>query len=132
MNYSEWSMEQLEAEERKIVAELRLRRQSEDEKQKKEIIQQYTGRSFMMNDKTFAYVLGLNEDGRNVDVLYISVNHNNEPYSCGIQKYHGFSIMLDNDKVKTSIQYKFEKFEISNDVFRQLYENFVEKFNKLM
>ena len=132
MNYSEWSMEQLEAEERKIVAELRLRRQSEDEKQKKEIIQQYTGRSFMMNDRTFAYVLGLNEDGRSIDVLYICVNLNNEPYSCGIQKYHGFSIVLDDDRVKTKIQHRFEKFEISNDVFRQLYENFIEKFNKLM
>lgn len=132
MNYNEWSTEQLEAEERKIVAELRLRRESEDEKQKKEIIQQYIGRSFMMNDKTFAYVLGLNEDGRNVDVLYISVNPNNEPYSCGIRKYSGFSIVLDEGKLKTSIQYRFEKSEISNDVFRRLYENFIEKFNKLM
>lgn len=132
MNYSEWSMEQLEAEERKIVAELRLRRRSEVEKQKKEIIQQYTGRSFMIDDKTFAHVLGLNEDGRNIDVLYVSVNPNGEPYSCGMQRYSGFSIVFDNNKPKTSIQYRFEKFEISNDVFRQLYENFIEKFNKLM
>lgn len=132
MNYSEWSMERLEAEERKISAEIRTRRQSEYEKQKKEIIPQYTGRSFMIDDKTFAHVLGLNEDGRNIDVLYVSVNPNGEPYSCGMQRYSGFSIVLDNNKLKTSIQYRFEKFEISNDVFRQLYEKFIEKFNKLM
>lgn len=132
MNYNEWSTEQLEAEERKIIAELRLRRESEDKKQKKEIIQQYIGRSFFMNDKTVAHVLGLNEDGRSIDVLYICVNLNNEPYSCGIRKYGGFSIVLDEGKLKTSIQHRFEKFEISNDVFRQLYENFIEKFNKLM
>lgn len=132
MNYNEWSTEQLEAEEKKIIAELRSRRQLEDEKKKKEIIQQYIGRSFRVDDKTFARVLGLNEDGRNIDVLYVHVNPNNEPYSCGIQKYYGFSIVLDNDRAKTLIQYRFEKFEISNGVFRTLYENFIEKFNKLM
>lgn len=132
MNYNEWSTEQLEAEERKIAAELKSRRQLEDGKKRKEIVRQYIGRSFMMNDKTFAHVLGLNEDEKNIDVLCIYVNPNNEPYFCGIQKYYGFSNVLDDDKVKTSIQYRFEKFEISNDVFRQLYENFIEKFNKLM
>lgn len=132
MSYNEWSMEQLEAEERKIVAELKSRRQSEDKKKKKEIIQQYIGRSFIMNDKTFARVLGLNEDERNIDVFYISVNLNNEPYSCGIRKYGGFSIVFDDGRAKTSIQHRFEKFEISNDVFRRLYENFIEKINKLM
>lgn len=132
MNYNEWSIEQLEAEERKIAAELRSRRQLEDEKQKKEIIQRYIGRSFFIDDKTVAHVLGLNEDGRNIDVLCIWVNLNNEPYSCGIRKYSGFSIVLDDGKIKTSIQHRFEKSEISNDAFRRLYENFVEKINKLV
>ena len=132
MNYNEWSTEQLEAEERKISAELRLRRESEDKKRKKEIIRQYIGRSFFIDDKTVAHVLGLNEDGRNIDVLCVCVNLNNEPCSCGIRKYSGFSIVLDDGKIKTSIQHRFEKSEISNDAFRRLYENFVEKINKLV